>query len=327
MWKRPALHFVLLGTALYLGELWLSSGANGEATGETISERVLTLTAARRDQLRHQWHRTTGRPPGPGEEEWLVRQWADDEMLYREALRMGLDEGDPGVCHRLALNLSFLAPEEIADDRDPRSLCRRARELGLDRGDPVIRRQMAEKMRLLLKSFPTAPAAPETAAVEAYIESHRERFAEPERLRLSHVFLSRSGRGEDLDSDARDLLARLTVETPAPHRAVDLGDPFLAGHHPPASSRRELGRGFGNEFADAVMSLPTRQWSQPIASAFGLHLVWVHERRAAKLEPSDEILRQATLELEAEMAERHLAQAMKDLRERWEVRVEPSRQG
>lgn len=332
-----ALHFVLLGTALFLGERWLVE--RGEPTGgepmATVAStstplRVVTVTAARREQLRHGWLRTTGRPPTAGEEEWLIRQWAEEEILYREALRLGLDRDNPGVCHRLALNLQFLempALETPAPAADREELCRRARELGLDRDDPVIRRQLAELTRLLLRGSAdpeTSREKPSRAELEAYVERHRDRFSEPARVRLSHVFLARGKRGSALDADARRLHARLTAEGTDPDAAVALGDPFLAGHHPPPGSRRDLEGRFGPAFADAVADLPAGRWTGPIPSAYGVHLVWIHERTPGRLRPFEQVAERAARGLAAERAEERLAAALEQLWQRWELRVEPA---
>lgn len=323
----PALHFLMLGSALYLGELWLAE-IRAVAADSAEAPQQLTLSVARREQLRGRWQLLAGRLPDAGEEEWLIRQWADEEMLYREALRLGLDRDDPGVCRRLAVNLRFLQPQD-AGSADPQTLCHRARELGLDRGDPVIRRQMAELMRILLKRSP-GPGTPLSVSQEAfshdeledYVSRHRERFVEPAHVLLSHVFLSRAERGAVADRDARRLLERLAAAEVDPRQAAAAGDPFLAGHHPPASSERDLERIFGPDFAKAAVKLPIQRWSGPVRSAYGLHLVWVHERRPERLPPLDRIRQRAILGLEAERAEMRLETALARLRMRWQIRVD-----
>lgn len=322
--SRPAVHFLVLGSVLYLGEPWLAE-IRDAAADEADGAELLTLSAARREQLRGQWQLTAGRQPTAGEEEWLIRQWAEEEMLYREALRLGLDRDDPGVCRRLAINLRFLGLAEDAGPAEPRAHCRRARELGLDRGDPVIRRQMAELMRLVLEQTTadgTAPESISSADLEDYVDRHRERFLEPARVRLSHVFLSRAERGADLGTDARRLLARLTVKSAAPRRAVAMADPFLGGHHPPPSSERDLERIFGPGFAARAIELAPRQWSGPVRSAYGLHLVWIHERFSARLPPLELVREQAALGLDAERAEARLESALDELRSRWRIHLE-----
>ena len=323
-WLRsPALHFLLIGIVLYLGKAQISDG--------NIS-RVLTVDATRIEQLRNQWQAASGHLPNAQEEEWLIQRWIEDEMLYREALELALDRDDPGVCYRLVLNMRFLGMDQSLasrstqeDDNGPewnwRDLCRQARQLGLHRDDPVVRRQMVTMMRLALQKSPILLRGTQEAVSHAelldYVARHRERFSEPARLRLNHVFLSRNRRGDSLEENARQLLKQLD-SWPAP----PLGDPFLPGPHPVASSQRDLERLFGSAFARAVMSLPEERWSGPIESGYGMHLVWIHERLPARLRPLEEIEEQAILGLRAERAEHRLANALEQLRAQWEVRIE-----
>jgi parvulin-like peptidyl-prolyl isomerase len=46
----------------------------------------------------------------------------------------------------------------------------------------------------------------------------------------------------------------------------------------PLQPLREVANTFGQDFADALLKLTPGQWSGPVESSFGLHLVWVSER-------------------------------------------------
>lgn len=330
--RHPALHFLALGSLLFLAEGWLEIGGQREAR----ERRVLKVGPERFELLSRQWQAEHGTRPTSSEEDWLVEQWIEDEILYREALAMGLDRGNLGVCHRLVLNLSFLglaaevSPAALGGDvtsEDWWALCARARELGLDRDDPVIRRQLATVMRTALRQW--RPADPEVTRAEAedYVERHRERFSSPARIRLSQVFLSRDLRGDALESDARRLLGRLAGESVDPERAGALGDPWPLAPLPRESSQRELERRLGKAFARAVFALAENKWSGPVGSSFGLHLVWVHEHLAVALEPWERIGARVLRELESERREEQSAAALERLRGLWEVSIEPPDRG
>jgi hypothetical protein len=163
---------------------------------------------------------------------------------------------------------------------DAEALHAEALALGLDRSDEVIRRRLVEVMRLRIEGAARA-AEPTEAEVAAAIGRVRERWVEPGRVRITHVFLSRSRRGARVSADAREMLARLGNDAVAPEEAARFGDPSLIPTQLPALSRRGLARRFGGEFADAadvVIGLPPAAWRGPVPSAYGLHLVWVHER-------------------------------------------------
>ena len=315
----PALHFLILGTLLYLGETWMGTGADA-----LQSPRLLTVGPARIEQLRSQWQAQAERPPSAVEEDWLIRQWIEDELLFRQALELGLHRDDPGVCYRLALNMNFLGLDggNAAEEKPGRqALCQEALQMGLHLGDPVIRRQMVGLIRIMLQRTENPQEIPQQE-LQDYLERRPERFTEPARIRLSHVFLSRDQRGSALEKDARRLLQRLRDESADPQQATKMGDAFLAGHHPPSSSLHDLERNLGADFARAAMELPEGRWSGPVRSGYGLHLVWVYEKRPGRLKLLQEVQDQAVLGLEAERAEKRLKRAIQRLHERWEVRVE-----
>jgi parvulin-like peptidyl-prolyl isomerase len=49
------------------------------------------------------------------------------------------------------------------------------------------------------------------------------------------------------------------------------------------SSRSDVARMFGEEFAAKVFALPPGRWSGPVESGYGLHLVFVQERVGGRL--------------------------------------------
>jgi parvulin-like peptidyl-prolyl isomerase len=57
-----------------------------------------------------------------------------------------------------------------------------------------------------------------------------------------------------------------------------LGDASMLPPETPLQPLREVARAFGQDFADALMKLAPGQWSGPVESSFGLHLVLVRER-------------------------------------------------
>ena len=96
---EPLLHFAVLGAAL-LG-LYRWSAPPGPAS-------TIDLSAAVIRGLRQEHFRRTGAQPTAEEEAALIGRFADTEMLYREALALGLDRGDVIVRRRLVQKMEFL---------------------------------------------------------------------------------------------------------------------------------------------------------------------------------------------------------------------------
>jgi parvulin-like peptidyl-prolyl isomerase len=68
-----------------------------------------------------------------------------------------------------------------------------------------------------------------------------------------------------------------------------LGDPFLLRSSYAGKILSEIQAEFGPRFAKAVYEQAPRKWQGPVASGYGLHAVYVHERSGAKLPPFDDI--------------------------------------
>ena len=265
MRRRPAVHFALLGALLFA----LSQGRNDRPAAPLPG----ALDAAAADALRHQWVARSGRAPTTDQWARLVDDALDEEALYRAALAAGLDRDDPVVQARLVGNMRFL----VGGDSDGGALYRDAVALGMADGDVVVRRRLIERMRLLLQE-PALAAEPSEAELLAYLDAHPHDFDAPARVRLSHVFLSRQRRGAAVAADATHLLEHLGRADAG--RAAELGDPLPVPADLPSASARDLARLFGPRFAAAALALAPGRWQGPLASPYGLHLVWVHEREA-----------------------------------------------
>ncbi len=107
--RQPLIHFLLIGAGIYSLYGILGDGEEGD------NERKVTVTAADTRALADQWMRVWSRPPTEDELAGVIRDHVRVQILYREALAMGLDAGDKVIERRLASTSS--------------SLCRNARTL------------------------------------------------------------------------------------------------------------------------------------------------------------------------------------------------------
>ena len=111
--REPLLHFMLAGLLLFAGyrilhpELSRTAEVNRiDVTADDLRQLELVWTA--------QWHRR----PTADEMRGLVESRVREEILYREALAIGLDQGDTIVKRRLAQKMEFLA-DDVSALRDP----------------------------------------------------------------------------------------------------------------------------------------------------------------------------------------------------------------
>ncbi len=113
LWRDPLTHFVLLGALLFGGYQVFAPDASGAPTSKEIR---LTLDDVA--QLVSVFEARWGRPPTPQELDLLVEDKVRQEILYREALAMGLDRDDEIVKRRMAQKMQFLS-EDVAALREP----------------------------------------------------------------------------------------------------------------------------------------------------------------------------------------------------------------
>ena len=111
LWREPLLHFLLLGFALFL--YYDLAGDNVE----TAPKRVHVERGAVQ-QLASNFERTWSRPPTAEEVDAMVEGYVREEIFYREALAMGLDQDDPLVRRRLRMKLEFMLEDLSAQDVD-----------------------------------------------------------------------------------------------------------------------------------------------------------------------------------------------------------------
>ena len=111
--REPLVQFLLLGIALFAAYAYVQRGRGGVESSKQIQ---LTLDDLRQLDLyfESQWRR----PPTPEEFSRLVEDKVQQEVLYREALAMGLDKDDTIVKRRMAQKLQFLA-EDVAAAHEP----------------------------------------------------------------------------------------------------------------------------------------------------------------------------------------------------------------
>lgn len=73
------------------------------------ASRTIVIDEARVARLVAGWQATWRRAPTQAEVDALIREAIREEIYYREALRLRLDQDDPGIKRRLRLKMEYLA--------------------------------------------------------------------------------------------------------------------------------------------------------------------------------------------------------------------------
>ncbi len=107
MAKSPLVHIVLIGC--FLGIILVVVFGRPSAVDDAT--RVV-ISADNIAQLRAGWMRTWQREPTAAELQSLLQKYVHDEVLYREAVRLGYDKGDALIRHTLKLKMEFLGESQ-----------------------------------------------------------------------------------------------------------------------------------------------------------------------------------------------------------------------
>jgi peptidyl-prolyl cis-trans isomerase C len=100
--REPLLHFTLGGALLFAAYHYYAPTPPAAASHEILVTPT-QVAAFRRDLLQ-----MNGRPATDAELSALVQEYVDDEVLYREAIALGLDRGDLVVHRRMEQKMRFL---------------------------------------------------------------------------------------------------------------------------------------------------------------------------------------------------------------------------
>lgn len=112
--RDPLLHFLLLGTLLFAVYYALNPA------GESSQENLIRVTQGDIERLRQAFEKQRQYQPTEEELQGLIQAHLKEEVLYREALAMGLNKDDAIVRRRMAQKLEFLitdvtVPDEVDD--------------------------------------------------------------------------------------------------------------------------------------------------------------------------------------------------------------------
>ncbi len=112
-YREPLGHFLLLGVTLFGLYQWF-----GDREDAAEATREIVISQSRIESLAIGFARTWQRPPTDTEVEGLIQDHLREEVMYREALALGLDRDDTIIRRRLRQKLEFVT-DDIATQAEP----------------------------------------------------------------------------------------------------------------------------------------------------------------------------------------------------------------
>jgi hypothetical protein len=159
--KDPLVHFVILGGLLFALSLFFGNPAPDEG-------KKIVISQAGQRHLANLFEITWQRPPTAVELANLVQEQIKEEIYYREALTLGLDDNDTIVRRRMRQKLEFMQEDLISQVRPSEEQLRAFFE---SRSDQYFSDRIMTFQQVLLDSAPLAPDDPAIAQALAALEN------------------------------------------------------------------------------------------------------------------------------------------------------------
>ena len=303
---HPALHFWLIGLIVF------SSVSAFEPAP------VLTVqypTDQRIAELEKQWSQLgAGAFTGDAKAK-LIQTEIDRDILLAESLRLHFHLQDQGVQARLIRDMRFMYEESEETDE---VLLDQAYAMNLHVNDLVARRRLIQMMESSLRAVGERQPISEQTLRDAY-ENEQDEYLAPERFTFTQVFIQWDQNRRDTEQRARDVLETISDRSAQPDEATSLGNPFITGHRFVDQSLAQLTREFGPTFTAALSNCRVNTWCAAVPSPYGLHHVWLSDRKLAARLPFDQVKSSIEYTLRNQAGEKSLSEGLSRLRDRYQI--------
>jgi hypothetical protein len=160
-------------------------------------------------------------------------------------------------------------------------------------------------------------AEPPEAELRALYETRPDLVRTAPRVSFTQVFFRR----EQGDGRARATLAALSDKAAIPE---EQGDRLLLGNTFSDQDEQALTNLFGTSFARTLLDLPVGQWSGPVESGYGLHLVKVTAVSPPQARPFSAVRERLAEEWRRERQEVAQAELVEGLVRKYRVVADPA---
>ncbi len=219
--------------------------------------------------LINSWNTQVGRNPSPDELIGLINNTIEEEILYREALKLGLDQDDI-----------------------------------------IIKRRLVQKIMLIKKS--SMPEPSESELINFY-NDNLDNYTSADGYSFEHLFFKK---GPEAFNQANNAALE--------GYKSNAGDPFYAGDQFSNHTLSQVKDIFGNGFASALSSQKEGLWSDPITSAFGIHLVYISSTNPSRLKTFKEAKDLVKQDFIGYRSDQLFQQFIDELRNEYTVAISPN---
>ena len=154
---------------------------------------------------------------------------------------------------------------------------REAKKMGLDKDDEIIRRRLSQKFDFVRSDLKQIQQ-PGEEELRRFYDSHPLLFQTEGSVNFSHIFFSTD---RSTDSVARQRALNVLHELMKSYlkRAPEKGDHFALPYDYSEQTELDIRENFGDKpIVDALFQANVGEWSGPVQSGYGWHLLYILKR-------------------------------------------------
>ncbi len=280
--REPLVHFLLGGILLFVINGLIYDNDAGDAYSITVDDTALEQYFQFSEKAFDDKRAKAGlRAMSPEARAELESNYIRDEILYREALAMGLDANDDVIRARLIQKMDYII-------------------LGIEGGEPAV--SEAE-----LQSY-----------FDKHVQDYRR---SPIISFTHVFFRNKDRGQDEANKLAETALQELRSKKVSFDQAVAYGERFYFYRNYIARSSEFITSHFGSDMMLTVFDDTTdlHKWQGPYVTEYGAHLVLIRERSPARLPTLEEVAPEVLADLERYKREQVKRQAVEALKSKYRI--------
>jgi len=213
------------------------------------SNRLIQINKNQVEAMINKWMAQMKRPPTKEEIDIFLEDHVQREILFREAKAMGLDKDDMVVKNRMLQKLDFLTND------------------------------------LLVTGTPT------DAEALRYFNDNLDKYTVPGKIDFIHIYYNMDKRNfDDAKQNANEVSKALNKLSSVPKNYFEKGDLFILPYEFYDLSQDDVVNKFGrSELSEEIFTLDEKKWHGPFISSYGLHLVYIANKKSSITPPFEEV--------------------------------------
>jgi len=190
-----------------------------------------------------------------------------------------------------------------------------ALKMNLDHNDEIIKRRLSQKMQFLASDIASLNE-PNDEELMAFYKENIKSYMSQNLYEMYQIIYSPDYHNNP-KVEAENLLQNISQQDPK--MAETLGDKMPFPFYFKSVNDNELNRQLGLNFTEELKKLEANQWTGPIKSGFGYHLVFIADKKESAPIPLNEIQAEVLRDLEYENQKRMNEMIFEEFRKTYNI--------